>query len=40
MNFSVAKSKLQPFCQEKDRKEVLKAFRDVLGRQASLRGAG
>lgn len=40
MNFSVAKSKLQPFCQEKDRKEALKAFRDVLERQAPLRGAG
>lgn len=40
MHFALAKSKLQPFCQEKDRKEALRAFRDVLERQAPLRGAG
>ena len=40
MNFTVAESKLQPFWQEKDRKETLKAFRDVFERQAPLDGPG
>lgn len=30
MNFTVAKFKLQPFWQQKDRREALKAFRDVF----------
>lgn len=38
MNFTVAKFKLQPFWQEEDRKEALKAFRDVFKRQAPLHG--
>lgn len=40
MNFTVAKFKLQPFWQEKDRKEALKSFRDVFKRQAPLHGQG
>lgn len=38
MNFTVVKFKLQPFWQETDRKDALKAFRGVFKRQALLHG--
>ena len=38
MNFTVVKFKLQPFWQETDRKDALKAFRGVFKRQAPLHG--
>lgn len=38
MNFTVVKCKLQPFWQETDSKDALKAFRGVFKRQAPLHG--